>query len=102
MMKDTPVTFVNVIEVDPARQRELAAILSEGYERVIRHRPGFLLGTVLASADGKHVVNVATWRAADDIQATRRDPEAAAYATRTAEIADARPMICHVIAEYRP
>jgi len=100
MKNETGVTFVNVIEVDPSRQQELLDLLKEGYERTIRHRPGFISGALLASADGGQVVNLAKWRSPHDVKATQGDAEAAAYARKTAEIARARPMICDVVAEY--
>lgn len=100
MTTDNGITFVNVVDVDPARQAELVALLQEGAERVIRHRPGFVSLTLLASADGTRVVNLARWRSADDVRATQADPLAAEYANRTAAIASARPGLYTVAAQY--
>ncbi|GAA1295628.1 antibiotic biosynthesis monooxygenase [Brachybacterium alimentarium] len=46
-----PVTFVNVIDVEPEKQPELVELLKEGTEKVMKHRPGFISVTLLASAD---------------------------------------------------
>ncbi|WP_046529893.1 antibiotic biosynthesis monooxygenase family protein [Cellulomonas sp. FA1] len=100
MTTDNGITFVNVVDVDPARQAELVALLQEGAERVIRHRPGFVSLTLLASTDGSRVVNLARWRSADDVRATQADPAAAEYASRTAAIAGARPGLYTVAAQY--
>lgn len=100
-MTDQPTTFVNVVDVDPTRQQELVELLLEGTQEVIRHRPGFISVTLLASLDGTRVVNVARWRSADDVRATQADPAAAAYARRTAEIATASPGVYRVTAEIR-
>lgn len=96
-----PVTFINVIDVDPARQQELIDLLREGTERVMTQRPGFVSVTLLASADGRRVVNLARWERAEDVRATQSDPAAAEYARRTAAIASAAaPGLYAVVAEY--
>jgi hypothetical protein len=65
-MSDQPVTFVNVLDVEPERQHELAGLLTRGAQEVIRDRPGFISITVLASRDGRRVINLAqrarSWR----------------------------------------
>lgn len=94
------VTFINVIDVEPARQQELVEVLAEGTERVIRHRPGLISVTILASTDGTRVVNYARWRSADDVRATQQDPAAREYARRTAEVARADAKVYRVVSEY--
>ncbi len=39
-MPDKSVVFINVLEVEPARQHELVELLKEGTEKVIRARSG--------------------------------------------------------------
>lgn len=95
-----PVTFMNVLDVEPSKQQELLDLLAEGTEKVVSHRPGFVSVTLLASADGGRVVNIARWESADAVKATQADPEAAQYARRTAEIATAAPGIYRVVAEF--
>ncbi|MCD0446213.1 antibiotic biosynthesis monooxygenase [Glycomyces sp. A-F 0318] len=97
-MTDTSVVFINVLEVEPGRQRELVALLLEGAETVVRHRPGYVSGTIYASLDGTRVVNCASWRAPEDAAATRADPAAAAYARRAAAMATAGPAVYRVAA----
>ena len=99
-MTSAPVTFINVIEVEPALQQEVVAILTEGTEKVIRHRPGFVSVTLLASTDGTRVVNLARWRSLDDVRATQADPAAAEYVQRTAVIAKAGPNVYAVVGEF--
>lgn len=97
----SPVTFINVIDVDPSRQQELIDLLKEGTERVMAKRPGFVSVTLLASADGRRVVNLARWQRAEDVKATQSDPAAAEYAKRTAAVASAAaPGVYAVVAEY--
>ncbi|MFY1622006.1 antibiotic biosynthesis monooxygenase [Micromonospora sp. WMMD723] len=97
-----PVTFVNVIDVDPSRQQELIDLLVEGTEKVVARRPGLVSVTLLASLDRTRVVNVARWRSADDVRATQADPEAAGYARRTAALAQADPGLYTVVGEFTP
>ena len=96
----SPVTFINVIDVDPSRQQEVIDLLKEGTERVISRRPGFLSVTVLAGTDGSRVVNVARWESAEAVRATQADPAAAEYARRTAAIATPHPGVYAVVAEF--
>ncbi|MBM7078844.1 antibiotic biosynthesis monooxygenase [Micromonospora humida] len=97
-----PVTFVNVIDVDPSRQQEVIDLLVEGTEKVVSRRPGLVSVTLLASLDRTRVVNVARWRSADDVRATQADPEAAEYARRTAALAQASPGLYTVVGEFTP
>lgn len=99
---DETVTFINVLEVEPAKQRQLVEVMTESAEKVIRHRPGCISVSVLASNDGTRVVSYAQWRSADDIKATREDPQAQKYAKRAAELAKASPNIYSVAAVLEP
>jgi quinol monooxygenase YgiN len=93
---DEPVTFISVFDVDASDQQELVGLLTEGTEEVMRHRPGFVSVSVLASNDGTRVVNFAQWRSHADVKATFADPEAQRYAHRAAELAVATPHVYSV------
>ena len=90
-------TLINVIEVDPARQQDVVALLQEGTEAVIRHRPGFISARVLASNDGTRVVNHAEWRDLEDIKATLADPAVQSLARRLAQLGTASPHVYRVV-----
>jgi hypothetical protein len=94
---EEPVTLINVFEVDPSDQRQLVALLVEGTEEVIRHRPGFVSVNILASNDGTRVVNYAQWRRHEDVKATLGDPDAQGYAHRAADLAVATPHVHSVV-----
>lgn len=49
---DETVTFNNVFDVEPSQQQELVKVPSEAADKVIRHRPGFISVSILASKDG--------------------------------------------------
>lgn len=98
MNANEPVTVINVLDVDPARQHELLDLLREGIDQVVRHRPGFLAARLLASNDGSRVVNYAEWRGLDDVKATMADPEVQRYARRAGELAQAAPHVYSVVA----
>ncbi|RLV55503.1 antibiotic biosynthesis monooxygenase [Aeromicrobium phragmitis] len=95
-----PVTFINVIEVEPSKQQEVIDLLVEGTERIISKRPGFISATLLASFDKSCVINVAQWESADDVKSTQGDPEAAEYAKRTAALAQAHPRVYTIVSEF--
>ncbi len=100
-MNRQPINFVNVFDVEPDRQQELVELLGRGAEQVIRHRPGFVSLTLLASLDGRRVVNLAQWASADDARATQADPQAAGYAARAGAISTAAPGLYRVVTEIR-
>lgn len=95
-----PVTFVNIVEVDPAQQQEIIDLLVEGTKEVMVNRPGFVSVTLLASLDKTRVINVARWESAEDVKVTQSDPEAAEYAKRTARIAQANPGLYTLVGEF--
>jgi quinol monooxygenase YgiN len=100
MDRNETVTLINVFDVEASRQQELVALLTEGTEQVIRHRPGFVSVNLLASNDGTRVVNYAQWRSLDDIKATMADPAAQGYARRAAELAQSTPHVYSVVSVH--
>ncbi|MDA0172929.1 antibiotic biosynthesis monooxygenase [Solirubrobacter taibaiensis] len=97
---ETTVTVINVLDVDAERQGALVALLDEGTEQVVRHRPGFVSVTLLASHDGARVVNLAQWRSLEDVRAAFADPAVQDYARRAADLADASPHVYSVVARH--
>ena len=95
-----PVTFVNIVEADPAQQQEVIDLLVEGAKKVMVNRPGFISVTLLASLDKTRVINVARWESADDVKATQSDPKAAEYAKRAAQIAKSNLGLYTLIGEF--
>ncbi|NVB37212.1 antibiotic biosynthesis monooxygenase [Pseudenhygromyxa sp. WMMC2535] len=80
-------TLINVYEVEPARQAELARALSELTEAGIRQQPGFVSVCVHSSVDGKRVINYAQWASQADFEAFMRRPETRAQLETFAAIA---------------
>jgi quinol monooxygenase YgiN len=97
---DGTVTLVNVFSVEPAVQQELVDVLTEGAEKVVRHRPGFISVNILASVDGTRVVNYAQWSSLDAVQETMRDPGAQAFAKRAGALATPDPHPYRVVAVH--
>jgi heme-degrading monooxygenase HmoA len=99
-MSDSTVTFVNVIDVEPARQQELIELLKEGTENAVSQLPGFVSVTLFASKDKTRVLNVAKWRSPADAQAAQSNPAAAEYASRVGSVATPSPGLFDVVGEY--
>ena len=99
-MSNGEVTFVNILEVAEGKQAEVTRILQDATDTVISKRPGFVSVTLLASKDGKRVVNVARWASAADVQATQEDPAAAEFGKKLAGLA--RPVLglYDIVGEY--
>lgn len=95
-----PVTFVNIVDVDPARQEEVIGVLAEGAETVMSRRPGFLSVTLLASLDRRRIVNIARWESAEAVRATQADPAAGEYAARVGALAQMAPGLYTVVGEF--
>ncbi|MGX9349317.1 hypothetical protein [Microbacterium sp. KNMS] len=100
-MEPQQAVFINVFAVEPDRQGELVALLTEGGEQVIRHRPGFTSLSIYASRDGRSVVGVAGWARAEDAAATQAAPDAASYAARAAAVGTPAPGLYTLAAEIR-
>ncbi|MGI5219382.1 antibiotic biosynthesis monooxygenase family protein [Nocardia sp. CA-290969] len=93
-------TFINIISVDPAKQQEVVDILSQGTDDLIRHRPGFVSVTLLASADGSKVINIAEWESPDAAKATLGDPAAQEFAKKVAALGTPDPGVYKKVADF--
>lgn len=71
----TCLTLINVYEVEPEKQAELAKALSESTESTIRHQPGFISVCVHSSLDGTKVVNYAQWTSKEHFESFMKKPE---------------------------
>ncbi|OBB26982.1 antibiotic biosynthesis monooxygenase [Mycolicibacterium peregrinum] len=80
-------TLINVFTVEPQRAAELAALLGQATEDVMRHVPGFISANIHLSTDGTRVINYAQWRSAEDFQAMLADPTAREHMGRCADVA---------------
>ncbi|TWA84786.1 antibiotic biosynthesis monooxygenase [Azospirillum brasilense] len=80
-------TLINIYEVEPEKQADLAKALSEATESTIRHQPGFLSVSVHSSLDGKTVVNYAQWASREHFEGFMRKPETQEQLRRFAGLA---------------
>lgn len=85
--EDGAAFMINVFDVDPENQKELAEVMSEGAEKYIRNRPGCLSVNLLTSNDGKRLLYIAQWRSKADIKAALSDPDIQKVRERAAELA---------------
>jgi len=97
---DGTATVINVFDVDASKQQELIEVLTEGAEKVMQHRPGFISVNLLASNDGSRVVNYAQWGSLDDVKATLANPDAQSYAKKAAALAEATPHVYSVVSVH--
>jgi quinol monooxygenase YgiN len=81
------VTLINVFTVEPERAAELAALLSDATEQVIRHARGFVSANIHVSTDGTRVVNYAQWASAEAMQDMLADPAAREHMSKAADLA---------------
>lgn len=80
-------TLINVYEVEPGRQADLARALSESTESRIRHQPGFISVSIHSSLDGKKVVNYAQWASRAHFEDFLQKPETQAQLKQFAGLA---------------
>ncbi|MFE2229558.1 putative quinol monooxygenase [Streptomyces kronopolitis] len=99
---DGTFAMINVFEVEPDKQKELAEVMSEGADRFIRHRPGCLSVNILTSLDGKRLVYYAQWRSKADIKATMADPDVQHYRDKAGELAKPDPHAYTVHSVHHP
>jgi hypothetical protein len=81
------VTLINVYEVLPERQAELAQLLAEGTETGMRQLPGFVSVNIHCSFDGTRVANYAQWASNEDFERMLKNPEAQAQMKQFAAVA---------------
>lgn len=99
---DGTFAMVNVFDVEPDKQQELAQVLSESAEKFIRHRPGCISVNILSSIDGKRVVYFAQWRSKADIKATMSDPDVQVGRDAAAKLAKPDPHAYTVFSVHHP
>ncbi len=96
------VTLVNVYEVEPEQQAELAKALSEATDSTIRHQPGFVSVSIHSSLDGKKVVNYAQWDTKEHFEAFMKKPQTQEQLKRFASLAKSvAPSLYKVDAVHR-
>ena len=81
-------TLINVFTVVPERASELAGILDDATDKVMRHLPGFISANIHVSTDGTRVVNYAQWESAEAYQAMLADPTAREHMAPAAALAE--------------
>jgi quinol monooxygenase YgiN len=80
-------TLVNVYEVEPENQGDLARRLSELTDGSIRKQPGFISVSIHSSLDGKRVVNYAQWASKEHFEGFMKKPETQAQLKEFAALA---------------
>jgi hypothetical protein len=80
-------TLINVFTVRPDDASELAGLLDDATETVMRHVPGFVSANIHLSADRTRVLNYAQWETAEAYQAMLADPVAREHMGRAAALA---------------
>jgi quinol monooxygenase YgiN len=91
-----PVTFINVITVEPDRQPALIALLGDAAQQTFRHLPGFVSASIHQSMDGRTVVMYAQWSSLDDFHAMQRNPEAQAHIAKVSALGRFSGSVCEV------
>ncbi|MEU1887094.1 antibiotic biosynthesis monooxygenase family protein [Micromonospora rifamycinica] len=99
---DGTFTMVNVFQVEPDKQQELAEVLTESADRFIRHRPGCISVNILTSLDGSRVTYLAQWQSKRDIKATMSDPDVQVGRDKAAKLAKPDPHAYTVFSVHHP
>jgi len=98
VQNNTIATLINVFTVAPEHQQQLADVLIEATESVIKKLPGFVSANIHKSLDGTHVVNYAQWRSQGDYETMLANPDAIPHMRQAAEIATSfEPLLYDVI-----
>ncbi len=62
------VTLINIYEVAPEKQAELAELLSAATDETFRHMPGFISVNIHRRMDGNRVANYSQWASKDEFR----------------------------------
>ncbi|ARC38172.1 antibiotic biosynthesis monooxygenase [Paracoccus yeei] len=68
-------TVICTFEVTPGSAHDVLDALSEAYDRVIRHQPGYVSGAVHLNDAQTRIATYSQWRDRRDYQAMLRSPE---------------------------
>ena len=90
-------TLVNVFTVVPENQQNLVHVLKGGTDEFFSKAPGFISSSVLASKDGRRVINYSQWKSAKDVAAFRQDPYFGLYIQRLKALSNAESIECEVV-----
>lgn len=96
-----PVTLINVLSVEPNKQKQLVELLGENIESVIKALKGWIGTDLIASADGRQVVIRSQWETSADVEAMRNNPRMVAYFPRVAELASLNSIAGEVVLSHR-
>jgi quinol monooxygenase YgiN len=80
-------TLINVFTVEPEHAAELAGLLHDATDQVMRHVPGFVSANIHVSTDGTRVVNYAQWETAEAYAAMLADSTAREHMSKAADLA---------------
>jgi heme-degrading monooxygenase HmoA len=80
-------TFINIYEVAPEKQAELAELLSAAAAETFRHMPGFVSVNIHRSTDGNRVANYTQWASKDEFERMGNSAEAQALFRKFAAVA---------------
>ncbi len=69
-------TLINIFDVEPEKQQELADLLVKATEKSMKHIPGFVSANIHKSLDGKRVINYAQWESKEHFREMLSNPEA--------------------------
>lgn len=67
--------MICTFEVTPGSAHDVLDALSEAYDRVIRHQPGYVSGAVHLNDAQTRIATYSQWRDRRDYQAMLRSPE---------------------------
>ncbi|ATQ56965.1 antibiotic biosynthesis monooxygenase family protein [Paracoccus yeei] len=68
-------TVICTFEVTPGSAHDVLDALSDAYDRVIRHQPGYVSGAVHLNDAQTRIATYSQWRDRRDYQAMLRSPE---------------------------
>jgi quinol monooxygenase YgiN len=80
-------TLLNTLTIDPTNQTQLLNMLRENINTVINTLDGWISTSLIASADGKHIVIHSQWRDLAAVSAMIADPRMVAYYPKIAALA---------------
>jgi len=86
-------TLINVFPVDPEKQQQLIAILTEAAEQTMQLQPGFLSAQIYRGLSGTYVANYVRWRSREDFDRMWQQPEAQKHVGKVHTVARGNPQL---------
>jgi quinol monooxygenase YgiN len=102
IMHNEAVVLINVLKVEPNRQKALLGLLKENIETVVRTLGGWKMSRLIAAPDGASVVIYSEWATPAALEAMRNESRMKACFLKILELASVESIVGATVLSETP